>query len=272
VIDAGYYPADLRIPGIEGDEEAYNALNSAFAVNFNTIHAERRGDTVRSAEEQTPITPLAISQFLARGPDGRGRISLAQEDPEVSLRYAGELLAAFIEGAGGKVAGEVSIGSVPAGLEPAYVHRQSRSLAEIVAQMLLGSNNYIANQIFLEIGAHRRGGPVSLAKSLDVARELLAEHGLDGAIRLVEASGISPENRFTARGLARLLRDFAPHAELLQRSRGGSRYKTGTIPGVRTLAGYANTSGQGMVPFVISLGGGTGNTRFDLLRAIERGL
>lgn len=272
VLDASYYPSDLRIPGIENSDEAYDALNSAFAVNFNTIHAERIGDTVRSAEEQTPITPLAISQFLKRGPDGRGRISLAQEDPEVSLLYAGELLSAFIERAGREVSGALSIGSVPEGLEPVYVHRQSRPLSEIIRQMLLASNNYIANQIFLEIGAHRRGGPVSLAKSLDVAREILAEHDLIGAIHLVEGSGISRENRFTARGLAKLLHDFAPHADLLRRTQGGSRYKTGTMSGVRTLAGYANTARHGDVPFVISLGGNTGNTRFQLLRAIERGL
>ena len=272
VLDTSYYPADLRIPGIEDTDEAYDARNSAFAVNFNTIHAERRGDTVLSAEEQTPITPLAISQFLARGPNGRGRISLAQEDPEVSLRYAGELLSAFIEQAGGEVSGELSSGSVPEGLQPVYVHLQSRTLSDIIAQMLLGSNNYIANQIFLEIGAHRRGGFVSLSKSLDVAREILAEHDLVGAIHLEEGSGISPENRFTARGFAKLLQHFAPHADLLPRTSAGSRYKTGTIANVRTLAGYANTSRHGRLPFVISLGGNTGNTRFQLLRAIELGL
>jgi len=38
----------------------------------------RKGKTVRSAEKQTPITPLAISQFRARGPQGRGPISLVQ--------------------------------------------------------------------------------------------------------------------------------------------------------------------------------------------------
>ena len=68
VLDASYYPSDIRIPGIEDTDEAYDALNSALAVNFNTIHAVRKGKTVHSAEEQTPITPLAISQFLARGP------------------------------------------------------------------------------------------------------------------------------------------------------------------------------------------------------------
>ncbi len=78
MLDASYYPSDLRIPGIEDTTEAYDALNSALAVNFNTIAAVRKGNTVHSAEQQTPITPLAISQFRARGPEGRGRISLAK--------------------------------------------------------------------------------------------------------------------------------------------------------------------------------------------------
>jgi serine-type D-Ala-D-Ala carboxypeptidase/endopeptidase (penicillin-binding protein 4) len=83
VLDASYF----RIPGIEDSNEAYDALNSALAVNFNTIYAVRKDNRVRSAEKQPPITPLAISQFRARGPNGRGRISLTQ-DPAVSLQYA----------------------------------------------------------------------------------------------------------------------------------------------------------------------------------------
>ena len=71
-------------------------LGGALAVNFNTINAVRKGKTVSSAEPQTPITPLAISQFRARGPQGRGRISLTQ-NPAVGLQYAGELIVAFIE-------------------------------------------------------------------------------------------------------------------------------------------------------------------------------
>jgi D-alanyl-D-alanine carboxypeptidase len=112
VLDASYYPSNLRIPGIEATEEAYDALNSALAVNFNTIHAVRKGKTVHSAEDQTPITPLAISQFRARGSQGRARISLTQH-PTVSLQYAGELVAAFIERAGGSVKGKISTGAVP---------------------------------------------------------------------------------------------------------------------------------------------------------------
>jgi serine-type D-Ala-D-Ala carboxypeptidase/endopeptidase (penicillin-binding protein 4) len=48
----------------------------------------RSGNKVRSAEKQTPITPLAITQFRLRGPNGSGRISLSQ-DPKVSLQSIG---------------------------------------------------------------------------------------------------------------------------------------------------------------------------------------
>jgi serine-type D-Ala-D-Ala carboxypeptidase/endopeptidase (penicillin-binding protein 4) len=270
VLDASYYPSDIRIPGIEDTDEAYDALNSALAVNFNTIHAVRKGKTVQSAEKQTPITPLAISQFRARGPQGRGRISLTQ-DPAVGLQYAGELIAAFIERAGGSIKGGISTGTVPDGLEPVYVHRQSRSLAGILHGLLVGSNNYIANQVFLEIGGHRLGGPVSLEKSLKVANEMLAKHDLADSIHLEEGSGISRDNRFTARGLAQVLHLFKPHATLL-RGGEGARYKTGTFSGVRTLAGYADTSGHGRVRFVISLKSNDGAMRFRLLKAIQSGL
>ena len=269
VLDASYYPSDLRIPGIEDTDEAYNALNSALAVNFNTIAAVRKGNNVSSAEEQTPITPLAISQFRSRGPQGRGRISLAQ-DPAVSLQYAGELIAAFIERASGSVKGKITTGSVPQDLKPVYVHRQSRTLSQILTQLLIASNNYIANQVFLEIGG-TLGGAVSLDKSLQVANEMLAANGLADAIHLEEGSGISRDNHFTARGLAKVLELFATHANLLHGHDGGMN-KTGTMSGVHTLAGYADTKGHGRVRFVISTKNSDGEMRFRLLHAIEAGL
>jgi D-alanyl-D-alanine carboxypeptidase/D-alanyl-D-alanine-endopeptidase (penicillin-binding protein 4) len=267
VLDTSYYLSNLRIPGIENTDESYNALNSALAVNFNTISAVRDGDKVRSAEKQTPITPLAITLFRERGPNGNGRLSLSK-DPAVSLQYAGELIAAFIERAGGRVKGEISTGTVSEGLKPVYVHRQSRTLSKILAELLRASNNYVANQVFLEIGAHRLGGPVSLEKSLKVANEMLAAHGLAAAIHLEEGSGISRDNRFTARGLAKVLELFAPHADLLHGHDGGMN-KTGTMDGIRTLAGYADTSSHGRIRFVISLTSNDEETRYRLLRAFE---
>ena len=270
VLDASYYPENLKIPGIENTDEAYNALNSALAVNFNTVYAVRSGDTVRSAEPQTPITPIAIAEFRAQVPRGSGRISLSQ-DPAVSLEYAGELIAAFIERAGGSVNGKISTGPAPAGLAPVYVHRQSRALSDILVDLLKDSNNFTANQVFLEIGGRRLGGPVSLEKSLEVANAMLAAQNLAGAIHLEEGSGISRDNRFTARGLAKVLALFSPHADLLRGHDGGLN-KTGTMDGVRTLAGYADTASHGQVRFVIALSGNDGGMRFRLLKAIESAL
>ena len=164
--------------------------------------------------------------------------------------------------------GNVSVGTVPEDLKPVYVHRQSRSLSEILALLLLDSNNFTANQVFLEIGGQRLGGPVSLEKSLHVADEIFAAHGLAGAFHLEEGSGISRDDRLTARGLAKVLELFAPHADLLHGHDGGLN-KTGTMDGVRTLAGYADTASHGRVRFVISAPGEDGEMRYRLLGAIK---
>ena len=69
---------------------------------------------------------------------------------------------------------------------------------------------------------------------------MLAANGLAEDIHIEEGSGISRGNHFTARGLAKVLDLFAPHAELLHGHDGGLN-KTGTMSGVSTLAGYADT-------------------------------
>ena len=69
---------------------------------------------------------------------------------------------------------------------------------------------------------------------------MLAANGLADDIHIEEGSGISRGNRFTARGLAKVLDLFAPHADLLHGHDGGLN-KTGTMSGVSTLAGYADT-------------------------------
>jgi D-alanyl-D-alanine carboxypeptidase/D-alanyl-D-alanine-endopeptidase (penicillin-binding protein 4) len=186
----------------------------------------------------------------------------------VSLQYAGELIAAFIEKAGGSVKGKITTGTVPEGLKPVYVHK-SRPLSQILVQLLIASNNYIANQVFLEIGG-TLGGQVSLEKSLKVANAMFATNGLAEDIHIEEGSGISRDNRFTARGLAKVLDLFAPHAELLHGHDGGLN-KTGTMSGISTLAGYADTKSHGRVRFVIALKT-NGPLRFQLLKVIKAGL
>ena len=63
-----------------------------------------------------------------------------------------------------------------------------------------------------------------------------------------------------------MLHLFEPHATLLATTT--ASFKTGTFSGVRTLAGYADTSKHGRVRFVIALTGNDGAMRFRLLKAI----
>ena len=240
VVDGSYYPSNLRIPGIENDDLAYDALNSALAVNFNTVYAVRSGAKVRSAEDQTPITPLAIAIFRAKGPDGEGRISLGQ-DPTVGLEYAGELIGAFIERAGG--ASEARSRSEPCPKDSSrsmFTDSRARSRRSSPSCFSIRTTSPPTRSSWRS-AASRLGGPVSLEKSLRVANEMFAAQGVADAIHLEEGSGISRDDRFTARGLAKVLELFAPHADLLHGHDGGLN-KTGTMDGVRTLAGYADTS------------------------------
>src|SRR5262249_61426240 len=103
------------------------------------------------------------------------------------------------------------------------------------------------------------------------ATETPAAYGLDETIHREEGSGIRRGNRFTARCFAKMLDLFAPHADLLRGHDGGAN-KTGSLDGVRTLAGYASTSTHGQVRFVISLRSNNDAMRFHLLRAIQSSL
>ena len=67
VLDASYYPSNLRIPGIENTGDAYNALNSALAVNFNTVYAVRSGNKVSLRREADPDHPARDHSVPAAG-------------------------------------------------------------------------------------------------------------------------------------------------------------------------------------------------------------
>jgi len=58
----------------------------------------------------------------------------------------------------------------------------------------------------------------------------------------------------------------------LLRGHDGGANKTGSLDGVRTLAGYANIASYGRARFVISLKSNDDALRFQLLHTIESGL
>jgi len=270
VLDDSYFEPGIAIPGTSRTDNPYDALNTALAVNFNTIHVVISGEDVTSAEEQTPLVPLAIQVARESGRQGKVRINLT-DDPQRSLLYAGELIRAKLTVNGAQIGDELRIGAVPQGLEPFYVHHNSRPLTEVAAGMLYYSNNYIANQMVLEMGVVTAGAPATLDKGVAAAREVLRQKGLTEGLTYVEGSGISRNNEATAAAMLKLLEAFAPHKELM-RDRKGALAKTGSLSITKTIVGYLDTANHGEVRFVFALDGGKWGERFQLIELLSREL
>jgi serine-type D-Ala-D-Ala carboxypeptidase/endopeptidase (penicillin-binding protein 4) len=269
-IDDSWFTSGIKIPGVTGTTEPYDALNSATAVNFNTINVIVKGGTVASAEDQTPLTPLATEVAKRQGVQGTNRINIGKS-PEDSRRYAAELIAAKLRAAGVTVGAEVADGAVPEGAEPLHIHQNSRTIGEVCAAMLYYSNNYIANQVFLAVGAAVKGAPASLDKSVEVSVAFIAANpGLEG-FAMVEGSGISYTNQATSTAFAHALLLFEPHKALL-RVRHDSPSKTGTLKVTKSVVGYTDTKEHGVVRYVVSLDGAGSQRRWDIVQALQREL
>ena len=84
----------------------------------------------------------------------------------------------------------------------------------------------------------------------DYVRDVL---NLEG-VSIEEGSGISRKNRLSAMDMLAVLRRFEGYRSLLV-SKGTISYKTGSLRGVRTRAGYVEGSGGDLYYFVVFLNG-----------------
>ncbi|MGV1098992.1 D-alanyl-D-alanine carboxypeptidase/D-alanyl-D-alanine-endopeptidase [Thiovibrio sp. JS02] len=230
----------------------YDAQNSCLAVNFNTIHLVKGADgSVRSAEEQTPTLPLM--RELAQGlPPGIHRIN-ATGIGNQGLRHVGELFAAMCKQQGVPVRGKIIPAPVPEGLKPFYEHISGKNLDEVLTGLLKYSNNFIANQLFLAMGAKQYGWPATWDKGRRAVTTFYRnELGLsEKDIVTSEGSGLSRRNRVTPRAMLAILEAFKPHAGLLPFENDCLR-KSGTMTGVYGYGGYF-AGERGLDSFVLLL-------------------
>jgi D-alanyl-D-alanine carboxypeptidase/D-alanyl-D-alanine-endopeptidase (penicillin-binding protein 4) len=267
VLDTGYFSGRLTVRGQTRTDNPYDAKNGALVANFNTLYVrkDRRGGVV-SAEPQTPLT--ATAEALAKTlPAGEQRINLGAS-AATALHYFAELLRAFLEREGVRIGTAVRHAPVAPGSRLLLTHR-SAPLPETVRGMLEYSNNFVANQLLLVLGAERSGPPATLAKGVRTVSEFLSgEVGLR-RYRLVEGSGLSRENRIDAREMIALLQHFVPYKALLKARDGVFHAKTGTLKGVSTYAGYMESASGELYPFAILLDRPVGfHYRFGIARRL----
>jgi len=249
VMDDSYFNQPIRIPGIEPSFEPYDAPNGALSVNFNTIYFKRNGGTYISAEPQTPLLPFVMGRVKAASVE-KGRIILSQDNDE-TVRYAGLLFSYFFQKAGIASSGRVRKGRVdPSKDRLIYRYISPFKLEQIISKLLEYSNNFIANQLLLTAGASFISPPCTLEKGVQAARVYAQKILKVSNFHFAEGSGISRENRLSARCMDRILDEFTPLRNLLPRD-GRVLFKTGTLSGISTRAGYLEAESGELYRYVV---------------------
>jgi D-alanyl-D-alanine carboxypeptidase/D-alanyl-D-alanine-endopeptidase (penicillin-binding protein 4) len=274
VMDDSAFEAEPDLPLEEGVNDPYAARNSALAVNFNTVNLAWAADgKLTSGETQTPLTTLARELGAQLTPRGDQRINLG-DDPVAGLKQAQQLFQTFLKESGITVS-DMSFyrEAVTDDWTLFYSHPSSRSLRDNLDGLLRYSNNFIANQLFLTLGAQASGYPATGAAARVALQQKLAalygdSFGRDPqSLLMLEGSGLSREQRTSGAGMMRILEVFNPYADMLSETNGVLR-KSGTLTGVYNFAGYIRKP-DGLYPFVI-LTNQAANNRAEILKLLQR--
>ncbi|MEP7328918.1 MAG: D-alanyl-D-alanine carboxypeptidase/D-alanyl-D-alanine-endopeptidase [Betaproteobacteria bacterium] len=194
---------------------------------------------------------------------GRYARNCGERDWYVSLldhqHYVHGMFETYFRAVGGNFTGGVKDGRAPRNATPIAV-LESAPLYDVVRDVNKLSNNVMARQIFLTLATTRHPPPATIPLATDVVQHWLQEKklALPGLV-LENGSGLSRQERITAGGLSRLLiaadassvrEEFASSLAVaaldgtLQKRflngavSGQAFLKTGSLEGVRALAGY----------------------------------
>ncbi len=215
----------------------YDTAISATGVNFNTMQlwVKKDGEIV-SGEPQTPTLPLM--QKIGKGLDsGVHRINLGR-DPLDFVSYTGQLFKSGFNERNIKVTGQVTARKTPPSAGLFFTH-YSRKLEDIIPLMLLYSNNFMANQIYLNCGSKRYGFPATWDKAEKSMHSFLSSKNLiKGEIHIMDGAGLSTENRINCTTMIAILQNFRPYIDMLPLKKRTFPVKSGTMTGVYAYAGY----------------------------------
>ena len=185
-----------------------------------------------------------------------------------SAFFAGGFLALWQQ-TGGTFSGTTREGAVPVGAKLVATH-QGPILSDVVRDINKFSNNTMARNLFLSIGAAEEKPPATTAKSARAIEAFLRRDSIDMEyLTLDNGSGLSRDEHITALSLADLLQraNASPVAQVFvqslpiagvdgtmrnrltnQGAGGNAQIKTGTLRDVRAIAGYvASADGNSYV-------------------------
>jgi D-alanyl-D-alanine carboxypeptidase/D-alanyl-D-alanine-endopeptidase (penicillin-binding protein 4) len=248
-VDNSYFSKEINIDGQGKSLNPYDASLGATAANFNTINVRIYYDTVSSSETQTPLTPLANK--LAKGLSiGTHRINLGNS--EYGSRYFAELLKAKLNLSEIPTDAFFQSGKIPDTAALLFSHQNSKTLEQVISSMMEFSNNFIANQLFLALGADIYDAPADTNKSVAVVNEYIKNNFNWTDHLIVEGAGLSRKNRMSAEQLIDVLTKFKTYRHLMPSQTQDIFAKSGTLNNVSTYAGYLNHNND-WTPFAIMI-------------------
>ena len=267
ILDHSYFAPGIDISGRGESTNPYDAPPGALCANFNTVYIDP--DTkgrIADMEPQTPLSRAAGARFQAMGLK-KGRYTFSHDELEIT-RHAGEVAVYFMKKEGIDMAGDIFFGPVQPRDTLVYAHESPFTLEEVIRRMMEFSNNFVANQIFLGLGAHVYGSPATLEKGIRVIERYLEDElGLTD-VHIVEGSGLSRENSLSASEMDGVLIRFEPYRHLLK-TKDGVFHKTGRLEGIRTRVGYVETENGNPCRFVVFLNKGRSDID-TLVRCIKK--
>jgi D-alanyl-D-alanine carboxypeptidase/D-alanyl-D-alanine-endopeptidase (penicillin-binding protein 4) len=292
VLDRSFFGPAQYAPFDNDVFRPYNVTPDALLVNFKSLRFTFVPETDKGvrvfAEPALPGMELVNSLRLADGscPDGNRafremiQASFQSQPPRASfsgvypagcgerelnvalhrpLDYIGAMIRQLWTEMGGSWSGAVRDGSVPPNARLVYVH-ESEPLAEIVRDINKFSNNVMARQLYLTLGAELGGPPARAEEASRAIREWLRGKKIAAPeLTFENGSGLSRVERISAQHLAQLLQAawFSPvmpefvsslpvvAADGTMRKRlrgeaiaGNAHIKTGLLSDARAIAGY----------------------------------
>lgn len=248
LIDQSYYSEQIDIPGKGDSLNPYDAPVGALCTNFNTImfQWDNQLKGFISGEPQTPLLDF-FQDDIKKTNLKQGRIILSQQQ---SYLYPGLLLKYFLEKKSVPVTGSVRVETFPLKNENAHVFLSPHELKTVIRQLLQYSNNFIANQLFLSIGAKAYGEPATLEKGVRAIRDFARDRLYPDTLVIHEGSGLSRSNRISPDQMLKIVNSFKPYHKLMKQEE-NDFFKTGTLTGVRTRVGYLLGKDDRLYSYVI---------------------
>lgn len=305
---------ESRLDSAERSSHAYDAPISAFAVNFNTV-AVAAAASQPGKPAIVGVTPFPLSNVkftnrtmtvqgdqsaavtLTRQTNGNGGVALISGgsigiDAPIKKIYrsvgnptisAGDYVIGFLRDSGIKFHGRTLEGPTPKGARSIY-EITGYEMRRIAQGLNTFSNNFIADMLTKRLGAafaaaaRDQPGSGSLANGVKVLQTFLkSDVGVTGDFKILNGSGLSTENRLSARQIVTVLNWMEKRGDLFpdflaslpatgldgtlkKRMKKSSelvglvRAKSGTLSEpitVASLAGYFRHPKEGWVSFVM---------------------